>query len=82
MPLCIQLAQPGLASLQGATYLYIHHVAPFLAAHEQDIDVALGAAKEKAKASASDWIVRLWNQLRDLLLSNAMVSRTDLRSLS
>ncbi|KDN37272.1 hypothetical protein K437DRAFT_259843 [Tilletiaria anomala UBC 951] len=61
-----------LPQTKGATYLYIHHVAPFLAAHEQDIDVALGAAKSKLKASAIASLEKAWNSLRDAMLNLAL----------
>lgn len=59
---------------QGATYLYVQYLGPFLQAHEDDIDVALQKGKQRASEAAGDWLAALWQQVRGAILGAAVSS--------
>lgn len=61
-------------NLQGSTYVYVAHMHPFLTAHESEIDGAIADAKDRAKQAGLEWIGRVVQKARELVMGAAVVS--------
>lgn len=59
-----------LPQIQGATYVYIHHLSPFLTSHEGEIDTAVTNARASATRMGMDYLNRAFRQARAFLLGN------------
>ncbi|KAK4703019.1 hypothetical protein P7C70_g3203, partial [Phenoliferia sp. Uapishka_3] len=57
-----------LPQIQGSTYIYVAHVHPFLASHEEDIDAAIADAKVRAKAAGIEWLNKAVQRLRQAVI--------------
>lgn len=57
-----------LPQIQGSSYVYIHHLHPWLSAHESDIDTFLLSAKARAKEAGLDYARRMWGGAKDMLI--------------
>lgn len=58
---------------QGATYIYINHLSPFLTSHEGEIDAAMTNARTSATKMGMDYLNRGLRQARAFLLGNLFV---------
>ncbi|KAL8283609.1 hypothetical protein RQP46_005404 [Phenoliferia psychrophenolica] len=58
-----------LPQIQGSTYIYVAHVSPFLAAHEDEIDAAVSNAKSSAKAYGVGWLNAAVQRVRRAVFS-------------
>lgn len=58
---------------QGATYIYINHLSPFLTSHEGEIDAAMTNARASATKMGMDYLNRGLRQARAFLLGNLFV---------
>ncbi|GAA5881549.1 hypothetical protein JCM3774_002020 [Rhodotorula dairenensis] len=59
-----------LPQIQGATYIYINHLSPFLTSHEGEIDAAMSNARASATKMGIDYLNRALRQARAFLLGN------------
>lgn len=57
---------------QGSTYLYIHHLSPFLTAHEHDIDAALADARTSATRAGLGYANAAARRIRAALLGSVL----------
>lgn len=57
-------------AMQGATYIYINHLSPFLTSHEGEIDAAMTNARASATKMGMDYLNRALRQARAFLLGN------------
>ncbi|GAA5978314.1 hypothetical protein JCM10908_004309 [Rhodotorula pacifica] len=62
-----------LPQIQGATYIYINHLSPFLTSHEGEIDTAMSNARASATKMGIDYLNRALRQARAFLLGNLFV---------
>ncbi|KAG0657312.1 hypothetical protein C6P46_006598 [Rhodotorula mucilaginosa] len=62
-----------LPQIQGATYIYINHLSPFLTSHEGEIDAAMTNARASATKMGMDYLNRGLRQARAFLLGNLFV---------
>jgi receptor expression-enhancing protein 1/2/3/4 len=68
--------EPALTNVpryQGATYIYINHLSPFLTSHEGEIDAAMTNARASATKMGMDYLNRGLRQARAFLLGNLFV---------
>ena len=61
-----------LPQTKGSTYLYVNYLGPFLQSHEDDIDIALDSARQKAGKAAGQWLAQAWQHLRSIILGAAV----------
>lgn len=61
-----------LPQTKGSTYLYVNYLGPFLQSHEDDIDIALESARQKAGKAAGQWLAQAWEHLRSTILGAAV----------
>ncbi|GAA5904607.1 hypothetical protein JCM8208_004828 [Rhodotorula glutinis] len=61
-----------LPQIQGATYIYIHHLSPFLTSHEADIDAALADARTSATRAGLGYANAAVRRLRALVLGSVL----------
>lgn len=61
-----------LPQIDGASYVYIHHLHPWLLAHETDIDLFLLSAKSRAKQAGLDYARRAWMAAREMVLREVL----------
>ncbi|POY76575.1 hypothetical protein BMF94_0164 [Rhodotorula taiwanensis] len=59
-----------LPQIQGATYVYINHLSPFLTSHEGEIDQAMTNARASATKMGIEYLNRALRQARAFLLGN------------
>jgi len=62
---------------QGSTYIYIHHLSPFLTSHEEDIDAALADARTSATRAGLGYANAAVRRLRALLLGSILGADAD-----
>ncbi|KPV75770.1 uncharacterized protein RHOBADRAFT_52798 [Rhodotorula graminis WP1] len=61
-----------LPQIQGSTYIYIHHLSPFLTSHEDDIDAALADARTSATRAGLGYANAAVRRLRALVLGSIL----------
>ncbi|GAA5837570.1 hypothetical protein JCM9279_006792 [Rhodotorula babjevae] len=66
-----------LPQIQGSTYIYIHHLSPFLTSHEEDIDAALADARTSATRAGLGYANAAVRRLRALLLGSILGADAD-----
>lgn len=57
-----------LPQIQGSTFVYVTYLHPFLLEHEADIDAIMVEAKEKAKRAGADYLRRLVEKMKELVM--------------
>ncbi|GAA5984679.1 hypothetical protein JCM11641_004558 [Rhodosporidiobolus odoratus] len=62
----------ALPQVQGATYLYIHHLSPLLTTHEQDIDSFLSNLRSSALALGASYVQRALRSLRQAVFGQLL----------
>lgn len=65
-----------LPHFQGASYLYVNQLHPWLLAHESDIDLFLLSAKTRAKQAGFDYARRLYSAVREMILREVLGQQT------
>jgi len=64
----------ALPQTQGATYIYIHHLEPFLTEHEREIDSAVAKAKAKLYDFIQSKLQALWGHVSSSIIINQATS--------
>ncbi|GAA6047680.1 hypothetical protein JCM3770_001624 [Rhodotorula araucariae] len=66
----------ALPQIQGSTYIYLHHLSPFLTSHEADIDAALTDARTSATRAGLGYANAAVRRLRAAVLGS-LLGQTD-----
>lgn len=61
-----------LPQIDGASYVYINHLHPWLLAHETEIDLFLLSAKSRAKQAGLDYARRIWLAAREMIVREVL----------
>ncbi|BGP37823.1 hypothetical protein JCM10449v2_001745 [Rhodotorula kratochvilovae] len=67
----------ALPQIQGSTYIYLHHLSPFLTSHEADIDAALTDARTSATRAGLGYANAAVRKLRAAVLGSLLGGATD-----